>query len=145
MAALLKYFSAYSFITSSFIIFFFLLYQAPTVPPTSITTFHISSTSLRVTWNKIPTEQVIGRIKGYSILFFAVKDGNSTVENVTLENGDINETSLVNLQKYTQYSIQVLGFTEFNKIGPLSSPIYAMTDQDGKKKFNFRTVKCYIC
>lgn len=72
-------------------------------------------------------------MKGYSVVFFAVKDGNNTAVNVTLENGDANETILVNLLKYTKYSIRVLGFTERDKKGPLSSAIFATTDQDGKK------------
>ena len=65
-------------------------------------------------------------------MFFAVKDGNGTAENITLPNGNLNETILVNLQKFTNYSIQVLGFTEWDKIGPLSTPVHAMTDQDGR-------------
>lgn len=110
------------------------LYLAPNVSPASITAFNTSSTSLRVTWGKIPAEQVVGKIKGYTVVFFAVKDGSSSSTNVTLENGNVNETNLVNLRKFTKYSIQVLGFTERDKMGPLSSPIFAMTDQDGKSK-----------
>ena len=112
----------------------FPLHLAPSVSPASITAFNTSSTSLRVKWSKIPAEQVVGEIKGYSVVFFAVKDGNSTATNVTLGNGNVNETSLVNLRKFTKYSIQVLGFTERDKTGPLSSPIFAMTDQDSKSK-----------
>ena len=66
------------------------------------------------------------------MFYFAVEYGNDTLANVTLEDGNLNETIIVGLRKYTNYSIQVLGFTERDKIGPLSSPIYAMTDQDGK-------------
>lgn len=109
-------------------------YLAPSVPPASITAFHTSSTSLRVAWSKIPAQHVVGKIKGYSVVFFAVEDGNSTATNVTLGNGNVNETSLVSLRKFTKYSIQVLGFTERDKMGPPSNPIYAITDQDGKSK-----------
>ena len=38
----------------------------------------------------------------------------------------------ITVEKYTNYSVQVLGFTEEDKIGPQSTPVYAMTDQDGK-------------
>jgi len=109
-------------------------FKAPTHPPTNITAFNKSSTSLLVTWVPIPTKQGIGEVMGYTIIFFAVKDGNRTAQNVSVESGNLNETNLDNLQKFTNYSIRVLGFTEKDKLGPLSDPIYAMTDQDGKSK-----------
>lgn len=66
------------------------------------------------------------------MLYFAVEDGNDTTANVTLENGSVNQTILSGLRKYAQYSIQILGFTESDKIGPISSPVFARTDQDGE-------------
>ncbi|XP_074627543.1 uncharacterized protein LOC141885641 [Acropora palmata] len=111
-------------------IFIWTAASAPSFPPTSITVSNLSSTSLRVTWTKIPTSLVQGKIKGYAVLFFAVRDGRNNIENVTLNNGNVNETILVDLKKYTNYSVQVLGFTEEDKIGPQSTPVYAMTDQD---------------
>ena len=107
-------------------------FSAPSVPPTSITVSNLSSTSLRVTWTKIPNSLVQGNIKGYAVLFFAVRDGRNNIENVTLNNGNVNEIILVDLKKYTNYSVQMLGFTEEDKIGPQSTPVYAMTGQDGK-------------
>ena len=65
-------------------------------------------------------------------MFFAARDGRNNIENVTLNNGNVNETILVDLKKYTNYSVQVFGFNEEDKIGPQSTPVYAMTDQDGK-------------
>lgn len=85
----------------------------------------------------IPTKQGIGRVTGYIVVFFAVKDGNRTATNVSVMSGSLNETILFGLQMFTNYSIQVLGFTEVDKLGPLSDPVYAMTDQDGKK-LNFQ-------
>ena len=66
------------------------------------------------------------------MLYFAVEDGNYTIANITLENGIVNQTNLTGLRKYTQYSIQILGFTERDKMGPISSPVFAWTDQDGE-------------
>ena len=66
------------------------------------------------------------------MLYFAVEDGNDTTANVTLENGSVNQTILTGLRKYTQYSIQILGFTERDKMGLISSPVFARTDQDGE-------------
>ena len=105
--------------------------------PTNITAFNKSSTSLTVTWATIPTEQMIGPAIGYTVIFFAVNEGNRTAQNVSLEIGNLNKTILDNLQKFTNYCIQVLGFTDRDKLGPLSDPIYAMTDQDGKRKKTF--------
>lgn len=65
-------------------------------------------------------------------MFFAVQDGRNNTKNVTLNNRDVNETVLVDLKMYTNYSVQVLGFTEEDKIGPQSRPVYAMTDEEGK-------------
>ena len=66
------------------------------------------------------------------MLYFAVEDGNDTTANVTLEDGSVNQTILTGLRKYTQYSIQILGFTEIDKMGPISIPVFARTDQDGE-------------
>ena len=66
------------------------------------------------------------------MLYFAVEEGNDTTANVTLENGSVNQTILTGLRKYTQYSLQILGFTERDKMGPISSPVFARTDQDGE-------------
>ena len=66
------------------------------------------------------------------MLYFAVEDGNDTTANVTLEDGSVNQTILTGLRKYTQYSIQILGFTERDKMGPISSSVVARTDQDGE-------------
>ena len=66
------------------------------------------------------------------MLYFAVEDGNDTLANVTFEDGSVNQTILTGLRKYTQYSIQILGFTEREKMGPISSPVFATTDQDGE-------------
>ena len=114
--------------------FYFVIFKAPIHSPTNITSFSKTSTSLLVTWVTIPTQQEIGQVMGYTAIFFAVKDGNMTAQNVSVESGNLNETILDNLQKFTNYSIQVLGFTERDKSGPLSDPIYVMTDQDGKSK-----------
>lgn len=110
----------------------FVAFKAPIHSPTNITAFNKSSTSLQVTWVTIPAKQGIGKVTGYIVVFFAVKDGNSTAKNVSVESGNLNETTLVDLQKFTNYSIQILGFTDVDKLGPLSDPVYAMTGQDGK-------------
>lgn len=110
----------------------FIALKAPIHSPTNITAFNKSSTSLQVTWVTIPNKQGIGKVTGYIVIFFAVKDGSSTAKNISVESGNLNETVLVSLQKFTNYSIQVLGFTDVDKLGPLSDPLYAMTDQDGK-------------
>lgn len=110
----------------------FVAFKAPIHSPTNITAFNKSSTSLQVTWVTIPTKQGIGKVTGYIIVFFAIKDGNSTAQNVSVTSGNLNETTLVGLQKFSNYSIQILGFTDVDKLGPLSDPVHAMTGQDGK-------------
>lgn len=47
----------------------------------------------------------------------------------------MNQTVLTNLQIFTNFSIRILGFTWEDKLGPVSYPVYAMTDEDGKWKF----------
>lgn len=111
-----------------------LFFKAPINSPTNIKAFNKSSTSIQVTWVTIPTKQGIGQVMGYIVIFFAVKDGNRTAQNVSVESGNLNETILDSLQKFTNYSIQILGFTEKDKLGPLSDPIYTVTDQDGKSQ-----------
>ena len=111
----------------------FVSVKAPSQSPTNITAVKKNSTSLQVTWAVIPAKQVFGEIKGYIVTFFVVKNGKSSAQNITVESGNMNNTSLYNLQKFTNYSIRVLGFTERDKFGPFSHPVYVMTDEDGKK------------
>lgn len=128
-------FNGLCFTSLTLLIYFF--FKAPVHSPTNITAFNKSSTSVLVSWVTIPAQQGIGQVMGYTIIFFAVKDGNRTAQNVSVETGHLNETILDNLQIFTNYSIQVRGFTEKDKLGPPSHPIYAMTDEDGKSKKSY--------
>lgn len=106
-------------------------FKASTQSPINITAFKLNSTSLRVTWTKISADQVGGVIIGYMVVFHVVNDGNSSMKSV-VQCGFMNQTILGNLQIFTNYSIRILGFTRTGKLGSVSDPVYAMTDEDGR-------------
>ncbi|XP_037299251.1 Down syndrome cell adhesion molecule-like protein Dscam2 [Manduca sexta] len=96
---------------------------APEQAPSSVECTATSSTSLRVGWQPIALPGQGSSLVGYSVLY-ATEDGawhNQTALHT--------ELYLQNLQKYTNFTIKVAGFSNFGT-GPYSYPIICATLQD---------------
>ena len=89
----------------------------------------ISSTSIRVSWGKVPAIDQNGVITQYEVEY-----NQSTFDSVpTTQNIIVNSTMtvLTGLEEYVEYSIQVRAYTSQGP-GPYTDAIYVTTDEDGK-------------
>ena len=103
---------------------------APTAPPLNIKARPMSSQIIEVSWSLPPRSHHHGLIKGYKVKYsekFSTKKKEKVVRNVHF-------AELTNLQKYTEYSIAVLAFTDGGD-GKLSDNIIARTLEDGMHMF----------
>ncbi|XP_022790788.1 protein sidekick-2-like, partial [Stylophora pistillata] len=104
--------------------------DAPTRPPASITTTnHVSLTTIPVSWQPIDPECINGILIGYKIRYQAVAVGEESVENEPIREQIVHTSTLSlmlkNLEVFTLYRIDVLGFTNMGD-GP-SATDYAET------------------
>ncbi|GAB6026403.1 Down syndrome cell adhesion molecule-like protein 1 [Chamberlinius hualienensis] len=102
---------------------------APTSAPTDSRCTTLSSRAIHVTWDPPPPSTINGILHGYKISYKAVFDDliddNEEFHNKTLSNS----FTLNMLEKFTNYSIQILAMTRSAE-GPYSSPIYCTTLDD---------------
>ncbi|XP_065056612.1 cell adhesion molecule DSCAM-like [Rhopilema esculentum] len=101
------------------------LQGAPTAPPTSIKATAISSQIIRVTWGLPPFPHRHGLIKGYKVKYFKKLSKKVLEKTVTR----VHYAELTNLEKYTEYEIFVLAFTEGGD-GKTSKSIISRTLED---------------
>ena len=88
-----------------------------------------SSTTIVVRWNEVEPRQRNGIIEGYKVYYGAV---NVPFQYKKVSSNATFTTTLTELRKYTQYSIQVLAYTRIGD-GILSGPpIVVQTLEDGK-------------
>ncbi|XP_045126268.1 Down syndrome cell adhesion molecule-like protein Dscam2 [Portunus trituberculatus] len=109
----------------------FLAYTAegtPQQPPQDVTCTTLTSQTIRVSWSSPPLETVQGVIKGYKV-FYGPSDVWYDEESKDIKITLSTETHLHSLQKYTDYSLQVLAHTSGGE-GVRSQPIHCQTDQD---------------
>lgn len=106
------------------IIFFSLV---PSLPPTNLSAYNTSSTSLMVTWNPVPQGFTHGIVLGYMVLYKRERDVNESYSNIT---SVVTSAQLTNLDKFTMYSIKVLAFT-IKGNGAMTNYTYERTHEDG--------------
>lgn len=107
-------------------------FTVPRSPPTDVTGTNSSSTSLRVNWGEVPFPDRLGIILGYRVLLWRTNQSVDVLENVTVPAPSRN-ISFSRLEKYTNYTIQVLAFTAKGD-GKISESIVVITDEDGKSR-----------
>ncbi|XP_071522341.1 cell adhesion molecule Dscam1 [Panulirus ornatus] len=100
----------------------------PQQPPQDVTCTTLTSQTIRVSWSSPPLETVQGVIKGYKVIYGPSDTWYDEESKDTKITGST-ETHLHGLQKYTNYSLQVLAFTSGGE-GVRSQPIHCQTDQD---------------
>ena len=102
----------------------------PGHPPSNVTAYNSSSTSVNVTWQPIPLDQRNGILLGYHVRYWRHDRTNDTISMVT-----VNSTSfyaeLDGLGKYKEYIIQVAGSTVAG-LGIYSEAVFVRTEQDGE-------------
>ena len=107
----------------------------PTVPPSNVKAFAVSSTAIMVQWDGLtPCTQVNGLIVSYRVQYRAA--GLDSTEKTLEKDGGWNvteaEISLTGLTPHTNYFIKVAAVNEHGDIGPYSDPVTVLTTLDSK-------------
>ena len=116
-------------------------FAAPEGPPEKVHCVSLTSTTIQVSWHPPQAHVRNGIIKGYKVLH-APRPGQ--IPTPAYGTGGAPKTTrlstvttvLDNLQKFTNYSIQVLAFTQGGD-GKYSFPVSCITLTDGKLPINF--------
>ncbi|KAG5331914.1 DSCL protein, partial [Acromyrmex charruanus] len=104
------------------------LEDVPSSPPQDVRCTALSSTSLQVSWESPPDSSLNGILKGYKVMW---ENMDALTESVKPEMKITTALTvgLHGLEKYTNYSIQVLAYTRTGD-GIASSPLYCVTEED---------------
>ncbi|KAK7578218.1 hypothetical protein V9T40_010423 [Parthenolecanium corni] len=102
------------------------LEDVPSIPPSNVLCTALSSQSLQVTWSSPPAQTCNGVLQGYKIQYDALNHG---VDDYGIRKTTALTIVLTNLQRFTNYSIEILAFTKIGD-GVYSKPIYCITEED---------------
>jgi len=110
------------------VIFIAFIYLAPTCSPTLTSVIATSSTSVVLSWSPLPnTKCRNGVLRGYRVVYKQIQRGSIEYKNIT--SSSTITTDVSGLDKYTEYSFQVLAYTV--KDGPWSNEMKTKTNEDG--------------
>ncbi|XP_044172445.1 protein sidekick homolog [Acropora millepora] len=100
--------------------------SGPSALLANVSGYSTSSTSIFVMWDQVPAEYQSGAILYYTVTYRALPSGSVQTKNVT---APANQTTLTDLDKYTNYSISVFAST-IKGVGNVNVPIFIVTDED---------------
>ncbi|XP_064472281.1 cell adhesion molecule Dscam1-like [Ornithodoros turicata] len=101
--------------------------DVPSEPPQDVKCTALSSESIHVSWEAPPATAIHGYLQGYRIWYAplpAAKERGREEKAVTGQ-----ETTLLNLRKFTNYFVQVAAFTQ-RGLGTESEPVFCRTLED---------------
>ena len=113
---------------------FMILCLEPSNTPQAVTVSVTSSRSISVSWDPVIADDRNGIIRGYIVSYQALPNCYivAKILNITNEKQNIRQTvTLVGLNEFTNYSIEVLAFTIFGN-GPASVGKVVETLEDSK-------------
>lgn len=104
------------------------LEDVPSQPPQNVRAISVTSDEAVITWAEPPRMTLHGVLKGYRVVFWAVfPDGEwGEMQNITTTKEQV---ELKGLEKFTNYSIQVLAYTQAGD-GVRSNVLYIQTRED---------------
>uniref|UniRef100_A0A8C9AGX6 Cell adhesion molecule DSCAM n=1 Tax=Prolemur simus TaxID=1328070 RepID=A0A8C9AGX6_PROSS len=107
------------------------LEDVPSYPPENVQAIATSPESISISWSTLSKEALNGILQGFRVIYWAnLMDGElGEIKNVTTTQPSL---ELDGLEKYTNYSIQVLAFTRAGD-GVRSEQIFTRTKEDGEK------------
>ncbi|CAJ0966038.1 unnamed protein product [Ranitomeya imitator] len=105
------------------------LQSKPSAPPQDIRCNSQSSTSILVSWLPPPEDKQNGAITAYSINYSAVDGEDNKPHEITVISSDTRQYLLDQLEKWTQYQISMIAYTDVGP-GPESPSILVRTDED---------------
>ncbi|XP_041086552.1 receptor-type tyrosine-protein phosphatase S-like isoform X4 [Polyodon spathula] len=101
----------------------------PSAPPQDIKCSSSSSTTILVSWRPPVAESQNGILVGYSVRYQALEGEDTTAREVKDIPPSTNQILLEGLEKWTEYHISVVAYTEIGP-GPESKPVVTRTDED---------------
>lgn len=116
-----------------------IFFSVPRAPPSNIVAINTSSTSLRLDWDEVSFPDQLGIIRGYRLIMWRTNHSAVILRNITIL-VPTRTFSLLGLEKYTNYTIQVSAFTIKGE-GIKSEPTIAITDEDGKWRWIMSELK----
>lgn len=121
----------------------FLLAAAPASPPDNVTAEVLTSTSIMISWGKVPAIDRNGIITTYELLLEPLETFGGFIID---EQYNTTNLSLVitDLQEFVNYSISVRAYTIVGP-GNYSGAIIRMTLEDGEKAFTLHWVDFSCC
>uniref|UniRef100_A0A671KQD2 Cell adhesion molecule DSCAM n=1 Tax=Sinocyclocheilus anshuiensis TaxID=1608454 RepID=A0A671KQD2_9TELE len=104
------------------------LEDVPSRPPENVVTTATTPETISLSWSALSKEALNGMLLGYRVIYWAnLPDGElGEIRNITTTKPSL---ELERLEKYTNYSIQVLAFTRAGD-GVRSEQIYTRTKED---------------
>ena len=113
-----------------------LIFLEPTAAPRELRSTAVTSTQITLSWTRVEEQHKNGIILGYKLFYeafgqFAV---DTTEKMKPLHGENTLQTTVMNLEKYVNYSIKILAFTTKGD-GPNSTVISVETDQDGRPSY----------
>lgn len=110
-----------------------LFFSAPDGPPEKVHCVALTSNTIQVSWHPPKPHLRNGLIKGYKVLYVPRPDSRPSDNVLAPKTTRLSTVTTVldHLEKFTNYSIQVLAFTQGGD-GKYSRPISCITLTDGK-------------
>ena len=105
--------------------------MGPNASPANVSGHAINSTSILVSWEEVPFPDQNGVILSYAVTYRALSNSSDQTKKVT---APANQTTLTDLNKYTNYGITVFASTSKGE-GNKSTPIVVITDEDSEFVF----------
>uniref|UniRef100_A0A671L9T6 Down syndrome cell adhesion molecule-like protein 1 n=1 Tax=Sinocyclocheilus anshuiensis TaxID=1608454 RepID=A0A671L9T6_9TELE len=104
------------------------LEDVPSQPPQNVRAITVTSDEAVITWSEPPRMTLNGVLKGYRVVFWSLyPDGEwGEMQNITTTREQV---ELKGLEKFTNYSIQVLAYTQAGD-GVRSNVLYIQTRED---------------
>ncbi|XP_031783300.1 Down syndrome cell adhesion molecule-like protein Dscam2 isoform X4 [Nasonia vitripennis] len=104
------------------------LEDVPSSPPQDVRCTPLTSQSLQVTWDPPPNSSLNGILKGYKVMY---ENMNALTDSTKVETKSTTAliVGLTNLEKHTNYSVQVSAYTRAGD-GLPSAPLYCVTEED---------------
>ena len=103
-------------------------FVVPNSPPVNVQGHNMSSKSILVQWDSVPAENRNGIIISYTVTYMELPGGSTISQRVYAAT---TQATLTGLNKYTNYSIDVLAST-LKGNGNSSEPIIVITGEDSR-------------
>ena len=103
-------------------------FLAPSAAPGSVSAYNLSSTSIVVTWSRVPDDLLNGILQSYRVMLREASQ-SSRPKTIMVANASLS-VIISSLKKFTVYSVWVAALTVVS--GPNSAAVIVSTDEDGK-------------